>query len=59
RTFLLSSLTHYLTQQWRRAQAQKRGGERTNVSIDFSLADQQYRRELGDDLTPEKLFERQ
>lgn len=58
RSFLLASLNHYLSDEWDRARAQKRGKGRV-FSLDASLAEERFCREPADALTPEKLFERQ
>jgi RNA polymerase sigma factor (sigma-70 family) len=58
RSFLLTSLKHFLANEWDRARAEKRGGGRTALSIDFGTAEERYRAEPSHDLTPEKIFER-
>ncbi len=58
RSFLLASLEHFLTNEWRDARAQKRGGGRPLVSLDAALAEDRYRLEPVEPLTPEKVFER-
>src|SRR5271170_7953048 len=58
RSFLLTSLKHFLANQWDRARAEKRGGGRSVLSIDFGTAEERYRAEPTHDLTPEKIFER-
>ena len=58
RSFLMKSITHFITSQWRRATAQKRGGGQPVLQIDFEIADERFRNEPADELTPEKLFER-
>ena len=57
RSFLLASLNHYISDEWDRARAQKRGQGRV-ISLDASLAEDRFSREPADTLTPEKLFER-
>jgi RNA polymerase sigma factor (sigma-70 family) len=59
RSFLLASLQHFLTNEWDRTQAQKRGGGRTIVSLDGLTTESRYLLEPFDRQTPEKLFERQ
>ena len=56
RSFLLAALGHFLAKEWRRARAQKRGGEFTFVSTD---AEQQYLQVPASNLSPEQLFEQQ
>ena len=58
RSFLLASLKHFLANEWDRNRAQKRGGCRSVLSIDFGTAEERYRAEPAHDLTPEKIFER-
>jgi RNA polymerase sigma-70 factor (ECF subfamily) len=56
RMFLLAAMNHFLANEWNRATAQKRAVQRT-VSLD--AAEERYRIEPEDHLTPERLFERQ
>jgi serine/threonine protein kinase len=56
---LLASLKHFLANQWDRARAKKRGGDRNILSLDAAGAAARYRMEPSDNMTPEKLFERQ
>src|SRR5271155_2907054 len=58
RSFLLASLKHFLANEWDRARAEKRGGGRSVLSIDFGTAEERYRAEPSHELTPEKIFER-
>jgi RNA polymerase sigma factor (sigma-70 family) len=58
RSFLLSSLNHFLADERDRAGAQKRGGGREIVSLDVGDAETRYRLDPAHDLTPEKLFEK-
>ena len=58
RSFLLVSLKHFLANERDRSRAQKRGGGRITLSVDFRDADARYGLEPGDQLTPEKVFER-
>jgi RNA polymerase sigma factor (sigma-70 family) len=59
RSFLLASLKHFLANEWDRAQAAKRGGGQPHLSLDAQTAETRYQAEPADDLTPEKLLERQ
>lgn len=59
RTFLLASLKGFLANDWDRAQARKRGGGQTIVSLDEKSAESRYQREPSQDMTPERHFERQ
>jgi RNA polymerase sigma-70 factor (ECF subfamily) len=58
RSFLLASMKHFLSNQQERARAQKRGGGRACLSLDFQDAENRYRLERADTMTPERLFER-
>ena len=58
RTFLLSSLVNFLNDQHDRHQALKRGGGKQIVSWDALTAEELYKHEPAEGLTPEKLFER-
>jgi RNA polymerase sigma factor (sigma-70 family) len=59
RTFLLTALRNFLTNEWHRAQAEKRGGGRALLSFDAQDADERFAREPADTaLTPEQAFDR-
>ncbi len=59
RSFLLAGLDHFLSDQWDRASAQKRGGGLPPLSFtDTQAADERYRLEPVDERSPERLFER-
>jgi RNA polymerase sigma-70 factor (ECF subfamily) len=58
RSFLLTALKRFLANEWDRAQAQKRGGGKTVVSIDGNAAETRYRLEPVHDETPERIYER-
>ena len=58
RSFLLTTLKHFLANEWNKAHASKRGGNQTLISLDTGTAEKRYRIEPADELTPEKLFER-
>lgn len=59
RSYLLAGLNYYLIDARIHAAAQKRGGSATLLSLDAQTADQSYALELVDQLSPDKLFERQ
>jgi DNA-directed RNA polymerase specialized sigma24 family protein len=59
RSFLLSSLEHFLANEWRNAHTQKRGGKFSFVSADIESAEQKYLQVPSAGLSPEKLFEQQ
>lgn len=58
RTFLLTALQNFLVKEWTKATAQKRGGGRAPLSLDFAMAEDRYMREPADDWTPERVYER-
>jgi RNA polymerase sigma-70 factor (ECF subfamily) len=58
RSFLLTSLKHFLANEWDKDHAQKRGGDTVPISLDTGKAESRYRMEPSDELTPEKLFEK-
>jgi RNA polymerase sigma factor (sigma-70 family) len=58
RSWLLSSLEHYLANEWDRERARKRGGAQPLLSIDAEAAEGRYGLEPSHTLTPEKLYER-
>lgn len=59
RTFLLTALRNFLTDEWRHAHAAKRGGGQVIVSIDLSQAAQRFAEEPVDQkLTPDQAFDR-
>ena len=58
RTFLLTSMTHFLANEWDKSQAQKRGGGERVISFDDPAADERYRLEPVEHTTPEILYER-
>jgi RNA polymerase sigma factor (sigma-70 family) len=57
RSFLLASMKHFLADEWDKAQAQKRGGGQTLLSLDDDTAEDRYRIEPADNMTADKLFE--
>ncbi|MGO9610369.1 MAG: sigma-70 family RNA polymerase sigma factor, partial [Verrucomicrobiia bacterium] len=59
RSFLLTSLKHFLANEWDRAHAAQRGGGRPLLSLDTQTAEPRYRSEPAAELDPEKLLERQ
>ena len=58
RSYLLTALKHFLTDEWEKGQAQKRGGGQRILSIDEQTAENRYKIEPVDTLDPERLFER-
>src|SRR5258708_7889692 len=58
RSFLLASLKHFLANEWDKAQTQKRGGGKPVISLDDDTAEERFRLEPVDNVTPEVVFER-
>jgi RNA polymerase sigma-70 factor (ECF subfamily) len=58
RTFLLTSMTHFLANEWDKSQAQKRGSGQRVISFDDATAEERYRLEPVEHTTPETLYER-
>lgn len=58
RSFLLSAMKHFLANEWNKAHAQKRGGRQPILSLNDDSAEQRYRLEPVEEMTPEILFER-
>lgn len=59
RSFLLAALDHFLLDQRKRANAQKRGGGQVIISLDDEDAEARFQNEPAIEMSPEKLFTRQ
>ncbi len=59
RAYLLTAFKHFLSKEWEKGRAQKRGGGRPPISLNFDLEDSRYGSEPATDLTPEQIFDRQ
>ena len=59
RVFLMTSVQNFLHNQQDRAQAQKRGGGQTVLSLDYKDAEERYHFEPVEQSDPAKLFEQQ
>lgn len=59
RAFLLTAFKHFLSKEWEKAKAQKRGRGQTPISLDFESADSNLRIEPASGLTAEQLFDQQ
>jgi len=59
RSFLLAAMKHFLSKERARDRAQKRGGGRAAIALDAMDAEARYAVEPADNMTPERLFERQ
>jgi RNA polymerase sigma-70 factor (ECF subfamily) len=58
RWFLLAAIEHFLANDWRRDQCQKRGGGRRVISLDEHLAERRFEMEPADTMAPDRIFER-
>jgi RNA polymerase sigma-70 factor (ECF subfamily) len=58
RSFLLSSLKLFLSDERDRAQAQKRGGGAATLPFEISSGEELYQREPAHEETPERIYER-
>jgi RNA polymerase sigma-70 factor (ECF subfamily) len=58
RAFLLTALKHFLLNEREKARAEKRGGGRPTLSLDFDSGESRYQIEPADEVTPEALYER-
>jgi RNA polymerase sigma factor (sigma-70 family) len=58
RTFLLTAFQRFVGRERARMAAEKRGGGRTKLAIDFDSAERRYRFEPSHHWTPERLYER-
>jgi RNA polymerase sigma-70 factor (ECF subfamily) len=58
RTFLLTSLQHFLANEWAKAKTERRGGGHQIISWEEDEAEERYLAEPADNLAPDKIFER-
>lgn len=58
RTFLLTAMSRFLSDEWDRARAQKRGGGLAQVPLQLDTAETRYGLEPADTGTPEQSYER-
>ena len=56
RSFFLASMNHFLSDEWDKARAQKRGGGKV-ISLDFQSAETRLGEIPAENFTPEKAFE--
>lgn len=56
RAFLLTALKRFMANEWDKQSAQKRGGGKPSLSLDFHQGERQYSRELADTMTADQLF---
>jgi RNA polymerase sigma-70 factor (ECF subfamily) len=57
RSFLLTTLKHYLADEWTKAGALKRGGRRAVIPLDSADAESRYAMEPADEASPDRLFD--
>ncbi len=58
RTFLVVALKHFMSKEWRRASAQRRGGAQAHAQFDTAFAETQYAADTSS-LAPDETFDRQ
>ena len=58
RSFLLGSLKHFKTNEWRHGRAERRGGGKEILALDDPDAKQCYELEPGSELAPDVVFDR-
>jgi RNA polymerase sigma factor (sigma-70 family) len=59
RSFILGALDHFLVSEWKRVNAEKRGGGRAILSLDWAAAENRFDLEPADTTTPDKIFDKQ
>jgi len=59
RSFLLTAFKHFLSKEWERAKAQKRGGGKPPIPLDFESANSRYLIEPHRGLTAEQIYDRE
>ena len=59
RSFLLTAMKNFLASAREKNMAQKRGGAKKLLPLDFDAGESKFRLEPVDELTPERLFEKQ
>jgi RNA polymerase sigma-70 factor (ECF subfamily) len=52
-------MNHFLSHEWDKVRAQKRGGGRQILSLDLARAEERYDLEPADNSSPDKLFDKQ
>jgi RNA polymerase sigma factor (sigma-70 family) len=58
RAFLLTSLKHFLVNEWEKARTAKRGGGQAALPLDEELAESRYLEEPSADSSPDVMFEK-
>ncbi len=57
RSFLLASLKHFMSNEWKKSTRQKRGGSARTISFDSMEAEERYRLEPATESSAESLFD--
>lgn len=58
RSFLLTALKRFLSKEYDRAHAQKRGGKARPIALDWEAGESRYALEPSHDVTPEAIYQR-
>ncbi len=59
RAFLLTAFKNFMSKEWEKGRALKRGGGRTPISLDFDYADSRFRIDPSGGLTAEQCYDQQ
>ena len=59
RAFLLTSLKHFLANEWEKSKAEKRGGGQVFFTLDFADGESRLSQVMSHDDSPERQFDRQ
>lgn len=59
RAYLLACLKNYMRNEWNRERTQKRGGNAVHLSLDWDDAEARYRMDSSEDLSPDRLYDRE
>ena len=59
RMFLIGALKHFMSNEWRRASAQRRGGGLTRVQFDTAMAESRYAADQSGVLAADETYDRQ
>jgi RNA polymerase sigma-70 factor (ECF subfamily) len=59
RTFLIGALKHFMSNEWRRASTQRRGGGQSQVPFDTEFAESRYAADHSATLAADETFDRQ
>lgn len=58
RSFLLTSLKHFLVNEWEKGRTAKRGAGESSLSLDTRDAEGRYLAEPSDEMTPDRVYEK-